>query len=50
MHIERTIQSAFIKASSFFPVVLLIGPRQVGKRLYINTEKPKINSIPVGYL
>ena len=31
MYIKRTIEKAIRKASSFFPVVLITGPRQVGK-------------------
>jgi len=31
MYIQRTLEKAIKKASKFFPVVLVTGPRQVGK-------------------
>lgn len=31
MHIKRTIETQIIKESEFYPVLVLTGPRQVGK-------------------
>ena len=31
MYLSRTLESAFLDASTQFPVLLLTGPRQVGK-------------------
>lgn len=35
MFIERTLKRYFLEMSSFFPVVLLTGPRQVGKTTFL---------------
>ncbi len=39
MYIQRTIKTAILHASAFFPVVLITGPRQVGKTTVLkNTD------------
>lgn len=35
MFIERDLKGPFLKASSFFPAMLLVGPRQVGKTTFL---------------
>ncbi len=51
MYIGRTIEAAIIEASSFFPIVLLTGPRQVGKTtVFQHTEKTKRNYVSLDNL
>jgi predicted AAA+ superfamily ATPase len=35
MYIQRTLEKYFIKARRQFPVMLLVGPRQVGKTTFL---------------
>jgi predicted AAA+ superfamily ATPase len=35
MYINRAIKDAFLKSSGFFPVILITGPRQVGKTTFL---------------
>jgi len=41
MYIKRTIEKAINRASKFFPVVLITGPRQVGKTTVFENCEPK---------
>ena len=41
MYIQRTLEKAIKQASSFFPVVLVTGPRQVGKTTVLKNSEPK---------
>jgi predicted AAA+ superfamily ATPase len=41
MYIKRTLEKAIKWASSFFPVILVTGPRQVGKTTVLENCGPK---------
>lgn len=42
MFIERDLKEPFLKASRFFPAMLLVGPRQVGKTTFLrNISEPE---------
>jgi predicted AAA+ superfamily ATPase len=41
MYIKRTIESTIKKASDFFPVVMVSGPRQVGKTTVLQACEPE---------
>ena len=56
MYLERTLSPYIAKASNFFPVVLITGPRQVGKttifesakseqRTYITLDDPMLRTL-----
>ena len=46
MYIQRTLEKTIKRASSFFPVVLLTGPRQVGKTtVFENCERDRRNYV-----
>jgi len=46
MYIQRTIEKTIKRASSFFPVVLITGPRQVGKTtVFENCEQKSRNCV-----
>ena len=40
MYINRTLENAIKRASSFFPVVFITGPRQVGKTTVLENCEP----------
>jgi len=51
MYIERTLEKAIRRASRFFPVVLVTGPRQVGKTTVLeNCESKKRNFVSLDTL
>jgi predicted AAA+ superfamily ATPase len=46
MYIKRTLEKTIIQASSFFPVIFITGPRQVGKTtVFENCESKKRNFV-----
>lgn len=42
MYIQRTIEKSIERANKFFPVVLVTGPRQVGKTTVLQNWKPSL--------
>ena len=51
MYIKRTLENAIRRASGFFPVVFITGPRQVGKTtVFENCESKKRNYISLDTL
>lgn len=40
MYIQRTIEKSIERANKFFPVVLVTGPRQVGKQRFAKLRNP----------
>ena len=51
MYIKRTIEKAIKQASSFFPVILITGPRQVGKTTVLeNCESKSRNYVSLDIL
>ncbi len=51
MYIERTIETTILEINSFFPVILLTGPRQVGKTtVFQHSEKTKRNYVSLDNL
>ena len=51
MYIERTIEKAIKQASNFFPVVLITGPRQIGKTtVFENYESKSRNYVSLDTL
>mgnify|MGYP001601995859 CR=1 FL=1 len=42
MYVNRAIKESFLKSNNFFPVILLTGPRQVGKTTFLkNAAEPE---------
>jgi predicted AAA+ superfamily ATPase len=51
MYTKRTLEKAIKQASSFFPVILITGPRQVGKTTILeNCESKKRNFVSLDTL